>query len=111
MRRAAGASDTRVRQPTSGCRVAMMVVRETQSASLGREGVGIRARATDNGHATAARDRSRVIAILPRGEAIRNFVYSGALDRVQEEADVTLLSVTPSSYVRDLLDGRYDRAL
>ena len=26
--------------------------------------------------------RSHIVAVLPRGEAIRNFVYTGALDQV-----------------------------
>ncbi|HEY8187121.1 MAG TPA: hypothetical protein VIF64_13690 [Pyrinomonadaceae bacterium] len=52
-------------------------------------------------------NRPRVVAILPRGEAIRNFVYTGALDEVAREAEVTLLSVMPSSEVEELVRARY----
>ena len=54
-------------------------------------------------------DRPHLVAILPRGEAIRNFVYTGALDEVARDADVTLLSVIPSREVNDLLCARYQR--
>ena len=52
-------------------------------------------------------DRPHVVAILPRGEAIRNFVYSGTLDEVARDADVTLLSVMPSRDVQDLLCAQF----
>ena len=51
--------------------------------------------------------RPRLVAILPRGEAIRNFVYTGALDEAARDADVSLLSVTPSAELFDLLRARY----
>jgi hypothetical protein len=47
--------------------------------------------------------RSRVVVVLPRGEAIRNFVYTGALSMLRREADLTLLSVIPNERVRELL--------
>ena len=34
-----------------------------------------------------------IAVVIPRGEVIRNFVHSGALDAVAEEADVSLISV------------------
>src|SRR5262249_30585937 len=40
---------------------------------------------------------SHIVTILPRGEAIRNFVYTGVLDEISREAKVTLLSVVPNS--------------
>lgn len=49
----------------------------------------------------------RVVAILPRGEAIRNFIYTGALDEVARDSEVTLLSVIPSEEIRGLLQDRY----
>ena len=52
-------------------------------------------------------NRPHVVTILPRGEAIRNFVYTGALDEVARDADVTLLSVMPSSDVNDLMSARF----
>ena len=48
-----------------------------------------------------------VIAVLPRGEALRNFVYSGALELVAEQTDLTVLSVMPNDRIRALLDSRY----
>ena len=51
--------------------------------------------------------KGHVVAILPRGEAIRNFVYTGALDDVLRVAEVSLLSVIPNSELRNLMDARY----
>jgi len=48
-----------------------------------------------------------VVAVLPRGEAIRNFVYSGALDEVAAQAKVTVLSVVPDAEFQQLIAGRY----
>ena len=53
--------------------------------------------------------RTHVVAILPRGEAIRNFVYSGALEDVRREAEVTVLSVVPGEEFRQLLAASSDR--
>ncbi len=50
---------------------------------------------------------SRVLAILPRGEAIRNFVYTGALAEVSTRCDVSLLTVFPSDDLRDALTERF----
>jgi len=52
-------------------------------------------------------DAPRVVAILPRGEAIRNFVYTGALDEIASEAEVSLLSVFPGGHLTDLLQSRF----
>lgn len=48
-----------------------------------------------------------VIAILPRGEVIRNFVYTGALDEVACHAELSVLSVVPSEQLVQLLRDRY----
>ena len=53
--------------------------------------------------------RPQIVTILPRGETIRNFVYSGTLDRVSHAAGLTLLSVLPNGEIQDLLASRYDR--
>src|SRR5207244_1775711 len=37
--------------------------------------------------ANSVSPKQHVVALLPRGEAIRNFVYSGALDLVAEQSD------------------------
>lgn len=52
-------------------------------------------------------EQPHIVAILPRGEAIRNFVYSGALDSVAEHARVSLLSVRPNEEIWRLLGSRY----
>jgi hypothetical protein len=55
--------------------------------------------------------RGHIVAVLPRGEALRNFVYSGALDEVAAQADLTVLSVIPSEEIRALLHSRYPRVI
>jgi hypothetical protein len=49
----------------------------------------------------------RLVVILPRGETIRNFVYTGALDRISNDIDVSLLTVLPNDDVAALLQSRY----
>ncbi len=44
-----------------------------------------------------------IVAILPRGEAIRNFVYTGAMDELAREAKLTLLSVVPNKELQEEL--------
>lgn len=53
----------------------------------------------------------RIVAILPRGEAIRNFAYTGALDELAGDAEVTLLSVVPNDQLWAWLGERYERAI
>ena len=48
-----------------------------------------------------------ITAILPRGEAIRNFVYSGCLDEVQRHAALDVVSVLPNEQIRGQLESRY----
>ena len=52
-------------------------------------------------------NRPHIVAILPRGEALRNFVYTGALDEAARDADVSVLSVTPNRELEELLQSRY----
>lgn len=58
----------------------------------------------------SAAPSGRVLALLPRGEAIRTHVYSGALDHVAEHIPVHLGSVDPSPEVWDLLERRFASA-
>jgi hypothetical protein len=51
--------------------------------------------------------RERVLALLPRGEAIRNFVYSGVLSTLQREVDVSVASVVPDESVRQSLEAAF----
>ena len=49
----------------------------------------------------------RIITLVPRGEVIRNFVHSGALDEVADHADVTLLTVLTNAEIDGSLRERY----
>jgi len=51
----------------------------------------------------AGERRPRILVVLPRGEALRNFLYSGMLSELRRQADLTLLSVIPSEQVKGLL--------
>lgn len=48
-----------------------------------------------------------IVAILPRGETLRNFVYTGALDEAAREVPVNLLSVIPDDEYLKLIEGRF----
>lgn len=52
-----------------------------------------------------------MVAILPRGEAIRNFVYSGSLNEVARKVDLTLLSVMPDEAFADVLRSCSDSVI
>ncbi len=53
----------------------------------------------------------RILVVLPRGEAIRNFVYSGALDELAEGSRVRVLSVVPSESFRQHIEERHGSLL
>lgn len=55
----------------------------------------------------ATQPKGHTVAILPRGEAIRNFVYSGVLECVSEDSALTVLSVRPSERVWSDLQRRF----
>lgn len=44
-----------------------------------------------------------IVALVPRGEVIRNFVYSGAFDSLSESANLTLLSISPNPELDQML--------
>ena len=48
-----------------------------------------------------------IVALIPRGEVIRNFVYSGALDKVAAQASLSLLTVSTNPEIDDDLRQRY----
>jgi hypothetical protein len=58
--------------------------------------------------ANASRTRKKIVAILPRGEAVRNFVFGDALDLVAEDAEVHLISCIPDEPTRRMMETRYD---
>lgn len=47
------------------------------------------------------------VAILPRGETIRNFVYTGALDKLATIVPTSLLSISPNTKIFRSLVDRY----
>lgn len=51
--------------------------------------------------------KPKIVVLLPRGEAIRNFVYSGALDELERDAQLSVLSVMPNDAFEDMLSARY----
>ena len=55
--------------------------------------------------------KPNVVAILPRGEAIRNFVYTGALEEVTHHAKLTVLSVAPTEELGEQLRQRYGNVI
>lgn len=58
--------------------------------------------------ANPARSKKKIVAILPRGEAVRNFVFGDALDLVAQDAEVHLISVIPDENARQMMASRYD---
>ena len=52
-----------------------------------------------------------IVALLPRGETIRNFVYTGALDLAAQQTDVSLLTVIPDDDFLPMVNGRYRRVI
>jgi len=49
--------------------------------------------------------RRKVLVILPRGEAYRNFVYSGFLALLSDNLDVSVAAVNPGGMMHTLLRG------
>jgi hypothetical protein len=66
------------------------------------EADGLRSRTPD----AQTRD-ARIVAIVPRGEVIRNFVYSGAFKYLSQEADLSLLSVSAGAKMDKLLKDTF----
>lgn len=50
----------------------------------------------------------RVAIIFPRGEVIRNFVYTGMLDRLRAESEIHLLTVDPGEEFGQMLADKCD---
>ncbi len=65
------------------------------------EGAGAISVRTDADHET-------IVVIFPRGEAIRNFAFSGTLDRLNEELGIHLLTVDPGAEFETLLRSKCD---
>ena len=58
-----------------------------------------------------ARDEAHIVAVLPRGEAIRNFVQTGALDVIASRSRLTVFSVVPDRTSLEDLSERYERVI
>lgn len=50
---------------------------------------------------------TNIVAIIPRGEVIRNFVYSGTLEYISEQANLSLISVSPGESMLEMLRKKY----
>lgn len=57
--------------------------------------------------AASTTPRAHIVALLPRGEVIRNFQYTGTFDRIAEEADLSLIAVVPNAELWENLRARY----
>ncbi len=63
---------------------------------------------TKKTHNSACSKQSKtIIALIPRGEVIRNFVYSKAFDEVAANANLSLLTVKTDSATDQILRDRY----
>src|SRR5690606_28074775 len=51
--------------------------------------------------------RPRALAVMPRGEAIRNFVWNGGLSATSDSFEVRLCSVSPTAEVWGELEQRF----
>lgn len=58
------------------------------------------------------RKRRKLVFIIPRGEVIRNFAYTGILSQLLDEFEIHLISVVPNSsvktYLQEIVDHFYE---
>ncbi len=54
-----------------------------------------------------ANSHGKIVAIVPRGEVIRNFVYSGTFDELNAQGNLTLLTVSPNPEMDEMLRQNY----
>lgn len=52
---------------------------------------------------------AHITAIIPRGEVIRNFVYTGMFDILAEKGGLSLISVNPNSSITEMLSEKYGK--
>jgi hypothetical protein len=57
---------------------------------------------------SSLRKQSRIVALIPRGEVIRNFVYTGCLDNISDAANLTLLTVSPGTEMDQMLGQSFE---
>ena len=58
-------------------------------------------------HGPRGRARPSVVALLPRGETFRNFVYAGVLDQIADAASLEIASVVPTPELGAMLADRF----
>ena len=63
----------------------------------------------DGGAMSDTTRQPRIVLVVPRGEAVRNFLYSRTLDALAEEAEVTLLSVVSDEQFSERFADRVAR--
>lgn len=49
----------------------------------------------------------QIVALVPRGEVIRNFIHTGAFDYISEKANLSLMSVSPNEKMNEMLAETY----
>ena len=52
-------------------------------------------------------NNGHIVAIVPRGEVLRNFEYSGTFENLAKNAKLSLLTISPTSKPRTQLDVKY----
>lgn len=55
--------------------------------------------------------RPRILILLPRGETLRNFVYTECIDLLQEHADVFILTIRPNDELWNFMNKKYPHVL
>ena len=50
----------------------------------------------------------KIVIILPRGESIKNFVYSGITDALRKDFEILFFSVVPNEEIREYLVSKCD---
>ena len=53
-------------------------------------------------------DKKKIVFILPRGEAIKNFVYTGISDTLRKSYHLVFLSVIPNQEIKKYLESKCD---
>jgi hypothetical protein len=54
-------------------------------------------------------EQKKIVFVIPRGEVVRNFLHSGTLDSIAEEADISLISVSFDNDLNRQLSDKYGR--
>lgn len=55
--------------------------------------------------------KPHIVLIVPRGEAVRNFLFSDTLSSLHQQAQVTLLSVVTAPHITHYYDQHVDRSV